>query len=346
MIDVGIKKNIRVGLGQVNCIDAGTFRLARQIGLTSCQLNSPNIKGEKYWEYEDLLQVKKECAAFGIELEVIENVPRRFMDQILTGGPGRDEQIEYYCKTIRNLGKAEIPILGFHFMPNVTWRTSDKTRGRGEAYVTSYDQTLADQGVNIKPPLDPPLEHPDRREENVWKHYEYFITSVIPVAEEAGVKLALHADDPPVPLLGGSARIFYNTANIKRGMTIVDSDFLGLNFCLGTYSSMIGGAKNIVDIIREFGPSQKVFYVHFRDVQGTVPHFRECFLGEGNYRPAHMLKLLKDGGFNGLLFEDHVPEVENDTPWGHRARLHAIGYIQGLLEAIDSEETVPAFEEE
>lgn len=335
MANADLEQKIRVALGQVSTFDEETFRWAAQLGLKHCQFNTPELPGEKWWEYEDLLALRLKCEAFGIRLDVIENVQRKFMDQILTGGPGRDEQIENYRRTISNMGKAGIHILGFHFMPNSTWRTSGTTPGRGGALVTSYDQALAEQGKNIKPPLNPPLHYFENREEKVWGNYEYFIKAVIPVAEEAGVKLALHVDDPPVREVGGSARIFYNIANVKRGMNLVKSDHLGLNMCLGTFSSMAGGAGNVEETIRELGPADKIFYVHFRDVQGSVPCFQECFLGEGNFRPGQILRQLKQSGFRGLLFDDHVPEIVNDTPYGHRARSYAIGYLQGLLEMMD-----------
>ena len=84
-------------------------------------------------------------------------------------------------------------------------------------------------------------------------------------------------------------------------------------------------------MIEHFGPLGRIFYVHFRDVQGTVPRFQECFLGEGNYDPATVMLALKRGGFTGFLLDDHVPHMDDDTAYGHRARAHAIGYMQGLL---------------
>jgi mannonate dehydratase len=88
-------------------------------------------------------------------------------------------------------------------------------------------------------------------------------------------------------------------------------------------------------MIEHFGPRGKILYVHFRDVQGSVPAFQECFLGEGNWNPAEIMLLLKRSGFDGFLLDDHVPHMDGDTSWGHRARAHAIGYMQGLLNMLD-----------
>jgi mannonate dehydratase len=94
---------------------------------------------------------------------------------------------------------------------------------------------------------------------------------------------------------------------------------------------MPGGAANVLAMIEHFGPRGKILYVHFRDVQGTVPAFQECFLGEGNYDPAEIMLALHRSGFTGFLLDDHVPHLDDDTPWCHRGRAHAIGYMQGLL---------------
>jgi len=99
---------------------------------------------------------------------------------------------------------------------------------------------------------------------------------------------------------------------------------------------MPGGAANVREMIEYFGPMGRIFYVHFRDVQGTVPKFAECFIGEGNYNPAEIMLLLKRNGFTGFLLDDHVPHMIGDTPYGHRGRAHAIGYMQGLMRAIET----------
>jgi mannonate dehydratase len=174
-------------------------------------------------------------------------------------------------------------------------------------------------------------------DDDMWVNYEYFIRAVLPVAEESGVRLALHPDDPPVPSLGGVARIFRDVAGFRKGYALANgSPAWGLDLCLGCCSEMSGGAVNVREMIEFFGPRGSICYAHFRDVQGTVPKFAECFLGEGNYDPAEIMLLLKKSGFTGFVLDDHVPHIVGDTPWGHRARAHAIGYMQGLLRAIET----------
>jgi len=272
-----------------------------------------------------LLHLRKACEDAGLRLASIENVPIRFYDKAMLGLPGQDEQIEHMSTTIRNMGRAGIPILGYHWMPNGVWRTSRTTPGRGGAKVTSFDLELA---------KDAPLSHGRTyTEEEIWDNYTYYVQAILPVAEEAGVHLALHPDDPPAASLGGIPRIFRNFDGFKRAMEIGDSPLHGLDFCHGSWSSMGPG---VIDAIRYFGERDKILYVHFRDVQGSVPKFQECFVEEGNSDMFEVMKTLKQVGFTGFLIPDHVPHTVDDTPWGHRGRAYSIGYMRALLEVVNA----------
>ncbi len=315
---------MRIAIGQFNQLSDERLKFARQIGVSGVLLNTPVLPGEKRWEFMDLLRLRTHVEDYGLRLEALENTPVGFYDRAMLGLPGRDEQIENYRATIRNMGKAGIPILGYHWMPNRVWRTSATTSGRGGAQVTSFDMDLV---------KDAPLTH-DRvfTEEEMWKNYEYFMKAVLPVAEEAGVRLALHPDDPPVASLGGVARLFRDFEGFRRGMEIALSPNSGLDFCVGCWSEMGPG---VIEAIRFFGERGKIFYVHFRDVQGTVPRFQECFLGEGNVDVVEAMLVFKKVGFRGFMIDDHVPRMVDDTPWGHRGRALATGYMMALLEAVN-----------
>jgi mannonate dehydratase len=342
---VAPESRIRIAVGQFNELTDDKLLFARQIGATGVQLNTPKLPGEHRWEEEDLERLVRRCRKHGLTLEAIENVPIHFYDKAMLGLPGRDEQIEHYQATIRNLGRAGIPILGYHFMPNAVWRTSHTTLGRGGAHVTAFDMHEIASSVQGNDQLQYVAKQDERlsqihvadepehlvTEDEMWANYEYFIRAVVPVAEEAGVKLALHPDDPPVEMLGGVARIFRNIEGFKRADSISPSEAWGLDLCLGCCSEMPGGALNVTEMIEHFGPRRKILYVHFRDVQGTVPIFQECFIGEGNFDPADVMLALYQNGFEGFLLDDHVPHLHDDTEWGHRGRAHAIGYMQGLL---------------
>lgn len=340
------EQGIRVAIGQFKELTEEKLRFASQIGVKGVQLNTPKLPGETHWEVAPLKAMVDACKAHGLTLEAIENVPIHFYQKAMLGLPGRDEQIEHYRTTIRNVGRAGIPVLGFHFMPNSVWRTDRMSPGRGGAGCTKFDMAEVEKRVGtpeirafvaktderqeampVRGPGEPEVTH-----EQMFDNYRYFIGAVLPVAEEAGVKLALHPDDPPVPSLGGIARIFRDPDCFKRAWELnPTSPAWGLDLCLGCCSEMPGGAANVREMIEFFGPKGRIFYVHFRDVQGVVPNFQECFLGEGNYDPAEAMLLLAKNGFTGFLLDDHVPHMDGDTEWNHRGRSHAIGYMQGLI---------------
>jgi mannonate dehydratase len=327
-------EKMRVALGQFNELTHERLTFAKQVGVSGVQMNTPLLPEDKgYWELSDLQRIKERCDSYSLRLEALENVPRHFYERAMLGLPERDEEIENYQKTIRNMGKAGIPLLGYHWMPNGVWRTPNAA-GRGGVRVTAFDVALIDAaplvaGVRTHELLaDQSVTH-----ETMWANYAYFMNAVLPVAEESGVKLALHPDDPPLPELGGIARLFYNAAGFKKAVEeIAPSPNHGLDFCMGCFSEMGPG---VIDAIRYFGSRGKIFYVHFRDVQGCVPVFQECFLGEGNVDVVDAMKTLKEVGFTGFIIDDHVPHLIDDSEWNHRGHAHATGYILALVEAVN-----------
>jgi mannonate dehydratase len=296
-------------------------------------MNTPLLPDEDgYWKYEDLKRIKERCDSYGLRLEALENTPTRFYDQAMLGLPGRDEQIENYQKTLRNMGRAGIFMLGYNWMPNWVWRTPHKS-GRGGVRVTAFNLDEVDAvplvaGVKT---LDV-LEGRTISHGEMWENYRYFTQAVLPVAEEVGVKMAIHPDDPPMPELGGIARLFHSVEGYKKAMEeIAPSPNHGIEFCMGCFSEM---GTNVIDVIRYFGERGKIFYVHLRDVQGCVPAFQECFLGEGNFDPVDVIRTLKEVGFDGFIIDDHVPHLIDDSDWNHRGHAHATGYILGLVDAV------------
>jgi mannonate dehydratase len=171
----------------------------------------------------------------------------------------------------------------------------------------------------------------------MWANFEYFVRAVMPVAEDSGVTLSLHPNDPPAKSVGGVAQIFRDVEAFDRAIELCDSEAFGLTFCMGTWSSM---GVDVIEALRHFGGQGKIVYVHFRDVQGSVPSFKECFLGEGNVNVAKAMKTLRDVGFHGFMIDDHVPLLVGDSTsagpyeWGPHGRAFSTGYMSGLLEAV------------
>jgi mannonate dehydratase len=339
---------IRLSLGHVEKFDDTVAAFARQLGMRGVQLHAPaDLPGEDgYWSVAELQALRDRCEAAGLEIDGLENVPAGQFTKIQRGEPGRDEQIENYCRTLRNMARAGIFLLGYNFQATYVWRTDMNAAGRGGARVTSFDLATvgagnALAGYKLTPggELDQPLDAGQ-----MWANHKYFLDAVLPVAEEAGVRLALHPDDPPVDVpLGGAARIFTTPAALAIAFDQArESPAWGVDLCLGTVSEM-GGEVAINQVIDFFGPKGRICYVHFRDVQGVVPSFRECFLGEGNFDPAAVIRRLAGAGFDGFLIDDHVPAMTGDPgTWGDtssgaycsRGRAYAIGYLQGLLKAL------------
>ena len=322
---------IRIALGAMRRVDERTLRFARQLGLEGVVVNTPlDLPGTERWELADLIAMRERVEAHGLRVEAMENTPIGFYRDAILGGPRRDAQIASYCATVAAIGDAGIPVLGFHWMANEVWRTGLETPGRGGARVTSFD--LA--GV-----VDPerPTHGRSYDEDEIWENLRRFLAAVLPVAEAHGVRLALHPDDPPVASLGGIPRLFRSHEALRRALELADSPAFGLEFCLGTVSSMGQGAT---EAMRSFLADGSIVYVHFRDVRGHVPVFQECFLGEGNVDVVEAMQSLVDSGFDGFVIDDHVPLLDDDpaiasdwikSEYAYLGRAHAIGMLQGLL---------------
>jgi len=341
---------IRLSLGHIDEYDDRIATFAHQLGLRSIQLHNPsNLPGiDGYWSLDELQALVDRCRADQLSIDGLENVPAEHFWKIQRGVAGRDEQIENYHRTIRNMAAVGIDTLGYNFLAAYVWRTDMHTRGRGGAVITSFDleravacgNALATYKLTPRQVITEPLD-----EAQMWDNYQYFLDAVLPVAEEVGVRLALHPDDPPISEpLGGAVRIFRSPAALAQGYhRSKGSPSWALNFCIGTVSEM-DGEKSVNDVIDLLAPLGRIAYVHFRDVRGTVPSFAECFLGEGNLHPGRVLSRLEKSGFDGFVIDDHVPAMVGDVDtWGDtssdaycsRGRAHAIGYLQGALNALN-----------
>ena len=332
---------MRTGLGQFMEPTEERLRFIKQLGVDDVVLNMyqydrpdyehmPDgeqmpLEGDGEWSAENLRALREQVEEAGLRLAAIENIPTSFYDKVMLGEPGRDEQLAKLKNTVRNMGAAGIPIFGYHWAPAGVWRTGTETV-RGGATVSAFDEERADSGYTHG------REYSDAE---MWENYESFLHEIIPVAEEAGVKMCLHPSDPPMETLGGVAQIARNFENFKRAMNIVPSENHGLEFCLGCWSEM---GEELSEVIRYFGERDQLFYVHFRDVAGTVPSFNETFVDEGNYEEYGVLKLLDEVGFDGVLIPDHTPHLEGDTDWEHRGRAYTVGYLKGMLKAMHEEQ--------
>jgi mannonate dehydratase len=325
---------MRVALGAVRRLDDRVLRFGAQLGVEGVVVNTPlDLPATPPWRVDDLLALRRRVESFGLRVEALENTPTAFYRDAILGGPRCAEQLEHYRATVRAIGEAGIPILGFHWMANEVWRTELARPGRGGARVTAFDR------ARIAEP-DAPTHGRTFAEDELWAAFERFLASVLPVAEEHGVRLALHPDDPPLPALGGIPRIFSTAAGLRRALDLAGSRALGLEFCLGTVSSMGPGA---LETLASFAERGEIAYVHFRDVRGAVPAFEEVFLGEGNVDVVAAMRALAAAGFDGFVIDDHTPLLDGDpdidpdwvkSEYAYLGRAHAIGYLQALVASV------------
>lgn len=312
-------------------------QFASQIGIQHAIIGGPNSPNG-YLEYDTLQQAQEVFAAHGIEISAVENVPVHFYDKVMAGLPGRDEQIDNYCTTIHNLSRAGIHILGYHWML-LGGITSDYVRGRGGARERHFDWEAANRSridaLEWRGP-DGVIHVPDQEvsTEQMWDNVAYFLQRVLPVAESCGVKLAAHPDDAPIPSFMGVARILGSLEGLQRLLDTVPSPSNGLDFCQGTIAEMTG--VNVVDAIYRFGKQHKIFFAHYRAVQGQVPDFTEVFMDEGGNDMYAAMKAYKDVGFTGPMRADHSPAVIGDNRQAHRGFAFEIGYMKGMAQAVDA----------
>jgi mannonate dehydratase len=302
------------------------WKMVKQVGVdyVVSPMGAP-VGNEKRWEYMPMLRMKQAFNDAGFEVAVIEDRPP--LDKAKLGLEGRDEEIDTACQLIENMGRVGIPVWCYEWMSQLNWvRTSVTTPGRGGALVTSFDRELLKNAPDLPNPVS---------EEKLWENLEYFLKRVIPVAEKAGVKLAMHPDDPPLSPIRGVSRIMRSVENYQRLLDLVPSPVNGIALCQGNFTLMTDDLPNV---IRKFGRQGKIFFAHFRDVRGTPEKFQETFHDEGKTNMLECMRAYKDIGFEGVLRPDHVPTMEgdsNDNPaYSSVGRLFAIGYIKGLRQAV------------
>jgi len=270
-----------------------------------------------YW-----LAMRKLAESHGLKLM---NTACPGWDELTLALPDRDEKIKAWCMLLRNMGKAGIPTLGYNFKPVGNFRTP-ATLGRGGAHYSTfhYDEFMK----------NPPF-YPEKviTEEQLAENMEYFLSRVIPVAEEEGIRMALHPDDPPIPeTMGGAARIVSSLDQYKRIFNMVPSRSNAMLFCQGCVTEM---GENVEQAIRDIGSLDKIVYVHFRNIRGNSPRdFEEVFIDEGDVDMVKMMQTYKEIGFNGPFMMDHTPEFPYDHQTFYGGHAYAAGYIRALIQTV------------
>lgn len=300
--------------------------LAAQCGVDQIVVRYPGP------DLSELNRMQQRIRSFGMEIGVVEGyLP---IDRIKLGtDDGTD--LKAMKTLIRHLSDLDIRLVCYNFMAGTDWiRTSVDTLERAGSKVTAFRLADLDKArIPGRPAFRAELE-PGAKRPELWKNLQNFLEEIIPVAEDAGVVMAMHPDDPPLPQLLGNDRIMHDVAGFERLVEIVKSPSNKIAFCQGSFSEM---GIDIPATIRRIG--SHIAYVHYRDVVGTAEDFRESWQDNGQTDMAEAMRAYREVGFSGPMRPDHVPQMigEDDGEPGYTmlGRLFAFGYIRGMMHATE-----------
>ena len=292
---------------------------------------------DKLWSLEELVQLRRDVEASGLKLEAIENFDPAHWHDVLLDGPKRAQHIENVKTILRRMGEAGIPVMGYNFsIAGVAGRTTGPY-ARGDAPSVgmegAYDLPMP-RGMVWNMIYD---EHapagvlPTISSEELWRRLDRFLQEVIPVAEKAGVKLAAHPDDPPMPTVRGQPRLVYQPQHYQKLLDLNPSSANSLEFCIGSLAEMTEG--DIYETVDTYSRQQRLGYIHFRNITGKVPTYKETFIDDGDVDMLRVIEILKRNGFKGVLIPDHTPAMSCAAPW-HAGMAFAMGYMKAAMRAV------------
>lgn len=278
---------------------------------------------------------REHFAQGGIQLYGLGNSSVHNVDAITLNLPNRDEKVAEYKAHLRNLGQADIPYTTYAHMANSVWSTPpEQTRGGSRARAFDLARLAEASGGGF---TGEGLTH-DRfyTEEELWDNFASFAAEIAPVAEEAGVRIGIHPDDPPGVPLGGVPRpIFSSFDGYKRALEIADSPNVGMCLCIGCW--LEGGeamGRDVVEAIHYFGGQGKIFKVHYRNVDKPLPHFVETFVDDGYFDMYQAMRALAEVGYDGTLIPDHIPQMGDD---GRLGTAYTLAYMRALQKRAEEE---------
>jgi len=335
---------MKIGLGLYRrMLDRQHYDFAAQAGCTHVVAHltdytegteSPHPLEDPLWTREGMAALAKDVRAAGLELAAIENFDPRLWHDVLIDGPRRREQMEVLKRIVADAGSAGIPVIGYNFsIAGVVGRTRGPFARGGAISVgmDGTDDTPMAAGEVWGMIYDPEAKGtlPPATHEQLWDRVTRFLAELLPVAEESGVRLAAHPDDPPMPVLRGQPRLVYQHWMYQRLMDLHAGEANAIELCVGSLAEMTKG--DLYETVERFASQGRVAYVHLRNVVGTVPYYREVFIDEGDVDIPRVIDILENAGFDGVVVPDHTPTMSCDAGW-HAGMAYALGYIRGVLQ--------------
>ena len=357
---------MKLGLGLYrHMLTPENFRFARQAGATHIVAHlvdyfhtGPRIpqsesagygwgitqNQDRLWTVEDLTALRQAVEAEGLTLAAIENLDPSHWHDVLLDGPRKTQHLANVKTIVGNLGAAGIPVLGYNFSVAGVWGHVVGPWARGGAESVGFSAATGPQGTPIPngqvwnmtyDPDAPQGTVGEVTREQLWDRLAEFLHEVVPVAEEAGVRLAAHPDDPPLPALRGTARLVIKPELYQRLLDIYPSPANALEFCQGTIAEMVG-EMDVYEAIDTYSKGGHIAYVHFRNVRGKVPEYHEVFVDEGDVDMIRALRIYHRNGFDGVIIPDHTPQMECAASW-HAGMAYALGWMSAAIRIIEEE---------
>src|SRR5438034_4603901 len=330
---------VKMKVGTQHGHSEAILRACAAFGVNNICSGLPSAKVDEAWSVEALSRFRERVESFGISLDMVplpmssSEISRAELPAIyLDKSAERDRNIDDICQLIRNCARAGIMQVKYNFTL-IGIPRSGTAPGRGRSRYSEFVYERAKQ--------DPPLTIAGKVDaDTYWERITYFLERVVPVAEEYKVKMGCHPQDPGVPKGAGWRgvdAVLGSPDGLKKFVSIKESPYHGLNFCQGTVSEQLETpGEQIFDVIRYFGSRQKIFSVHFRNIEGGFLNFRETFIDNGSVDMLKAARVYKEVGYDGTLMPDHVPHVEGDENQ-YQGFAFAIGYIKALIAAVSAE---------
>jgi mannonate dehydratase len=293
------------------------------------------------WTEEELIALREKVEAEGLELAALENLNPAHWHDVLLGGPEADQQLADVLEIIRRIGRAGIPCLGYNFSLAGVHGRRPGAYARGGAASVAFTETedavstplsggWVSNRVYAPDMATESIEAPTSEE--LWQRLFSFLEAALPIAEEYGVKLAVHPDDPPLPMLRGTPRLIHRPEHFQRVLDHVQSPSNKLEFCIGTIAEMPD--VDVEEVVERFSVQRAIGYVHFRNVRGQLPEYSEVFVDEGDVDMFEVLRILHKNGYEGVLIPDHTPFPSCEAPW-HAGMGFALGYMRAALQSLE-----------